>query len=96
MVTIICFWSVGVCGEEMFGRHDLDSFCDLSAFKILWKHREEIDASFYNINSISCDGPMLNCIDFEEDYNNEMLDGGKWCRVMHLLEYDVEKNCEKE
>ena len=64
-----------------YARSGKDSFCD---------------AAFYNINSTSYYGPMLNCIDFEEDYNNEMLDGGKWCRVMHLLEYDVEKICEKE
>lgn len=69
---------------------------DVEAFDILWHKRDELDARFYNMDTSSYSDPfgqygILNASDFEEDYNNEELDGGQWTKVMRIDEEDVRK-----
>lgn len=92
-MTILAFWHVGYFKVE---RHTLDNVSDLDAFDILWHKRDELNARFYHVDSRGYTDPLsqygiLSASDFEEDYNNEELDGGHWTRVMHLDREDVKQ-----
>ena len=92
-MTILVFWSVD---NESVDRHTLDYVSDLDAFDILWNRRDELKARFYNMDASSYGDPLgqygiLNASDFEEDYNDEMLDGGKWTSIIRLDEEYVEQ-----
>lgn len=85
-MTILAFWKV--CSYDV-ERHTLDNVSDVEAFDILWHKRDELDARFYNMDTGGCIDPfgqygILNSSDFEEDYNNEDLDGGHWTKVIRL------------
>ena len=87
-MTILAFWTVDSCDVE---RHTLDDMSDLDAFDILWHKRDELRATFYDINTRNYGDPMGmygigNASDFEQDYNDEELDGGMWTKVIHLDE----------
>lgn len=96
-MTILAFWEVGSYDVE---RRTLDNVSDVEAFDILWHKRDELDARFYNMDTSSYSDPfgqygILNASDFEEDYNNEELDGGQWTKVMRIDEEDVRKIVEE-
>ncbi len=96
-MTILVFWSVD--SDEM-ARHTLDNVSDVDAFDILWHKRDELDARFYNMDTGSYSDPfgqygILNSSDFDEDYNNEELDGGQWTKVMRIDEEDVKQIVEE-
>lgn len=87
-MIILAFWEV--CSYDV-ERHTLDNVSDVEAFDILWHKRDELDARFYNMDTSSYSDPfgqygILNASDFEEDYNNEELDGGHWTKVMRIDE----------
>ena len=91
-MTIIAFWKVGSYDVE---RHTLDDVSDLEAFKILYEKRLELDVRFYNMDSRSWSDPLsrfgiMNAAEFEEDYNDEYLDGEMWVKHMVLNPIDVE------
>lgn len=85
-MTILAFWSAGSYDIE---RHTLDDVSDEEAFDILWHKREELEAHFYDIEYDGYDRHMLNGSEFEQDYNDELLDGGHWVKVLHLSIEDV-------
>lgn len=96
-MTILAFWSVRSYEVE---RHTLDNVSDVDAFDILWHKRDELKAEFYNMDTSSYSDPfgqygILNASDFEEDYNNEDLDGGHWTKVLHLDEASVKQIVEE-
>lgn len=89
-MTILAFWTVGSYEVE---RHTLDNASDLDAFDILWNKRDELDVKFYDMTKRRTGDFYLmgTPSDFEEDYNDEMLDGGHWCKVLHITTYDVKQ-----
>lgn len=93
-MTILVFWSVGSYEIE---RHTLDNVSDLDAFDILWHKRDELDARFYDMTERRTGDFYLmgTPSDFEEDYNDEMLDGGHWVKVLHLDEEYVKQIIEE-
>lgn len=96
-MTILVFWEVGSYDVE---RHTLDNVSDIDAFDILWHKQDELNARFYNMDTSSYSDPLgqygiLNASDFEEDYNNEMLDGGQWTKVLRVNKEDIMKIIEE-
>lgn len=91
-MTILVFWSVGSYEIE---RHTLDDVSDEEAFDILWHKRFELEAHFYDIEYDGYDRHMLNGSEFEQDYNDEILDGGHWVKVLHLDEEYVKQIIEE-
>lgn len=100
-MTILVFWSV----LSKLGRHDLDNLSYEEAFKELWSKRDDIDAKFYDVESFG--GRDLyglqkwlgDADDFETDYNDEILDGGLWCKAISLpsrIVSDIIHSTEKE
>lgn len=87
-MTILAFWSAGSYDIE---RHTLDDVSDEEAFDILWHKRDELDAQFYDIEYDGYDRHMLNGSEFEQDYNDELLDGGMWVKVLHIDEEYVKQ-----
>ena len=89
-MTILAFWSVD---NDSVDRHTLDYVSDVDAFDILWHRRDELDAKFYDMTKRSIGDFYLmgTCFDFEEDYNDEMLDGGHWCKVLSVDDEDVKQ-----
>ena len=84
-MTILAFW--GVYNDDI-ERHDLDNVSDIDAFRTLWGKREELDVRFYSPES-DYTLPVLTASEFEDDYNNEELDGGMWTKVMKVEKEDV-------
>lgn len=86
-MTIFAFWQVGSYKVE---RHTLDNVSDLDAFDILWHKRDELCARFYSPES-DYTLPIWTASEFEDDYNNEELDGGLWTKVMKVDREDVKQ-----
>lgn len=87
-MLILVFWTVVSYEVE---RHTLDNVSDVDAFDILWHRRDELRARFYHMDTSSHSDPfgqygIGNASDFEEDYNNEELDGGHWTKVIRIDE----------
>lgn len=94
-MTILAFWSVGVDQFDV-ERHTLDNVSGVDAFDILYHKRDELDVRFYDLGTFSYSDPLsqdgiLNAYDFEDDYNDEILDGGRWCKVITIDREDVER-----
>ena len=92
-MILLAFWSVGNFDVE---RHTLDNVSDVDAFDILWHKRDELDARFYDFGSFSYSDPngqygILNAYDFEEDFNDEILDNGRWGKTIRIDEEDLRK-----
>lgn len=91
-MTILAFWKVG---DLDFERHTFDCMTHEDAFRILWENREKIDAKFYDVESFTLDDAyglhqyMGNADDLETDYNDELLDGGHWCKALLIPSDDV-------
>lgn len=91
-MTILAFWKVGNGDVE---RHTLDNVSHEEAFDILWHKRDELEAKFYDVESFALDDAhglhqyIGNADDFEEDYNDELLDGEHWVKVLHIPSDDV-------
>lgn len=96
-MTILVFWTVG---SYEVRRHTLEGMFDLEAFDILWHKRDELEARFYHMDTSSYSDPfgqygILNASDFVEDYNDEILDGGKWTCIIRLDEEYVKQIIEE-
>ena len=89
-MTILAFYPVG--NESDWGRDEFDAVTDEEAFRAMWAHRVEMDVRFYDMESHygNHDTYDIGCYhigeadDFETDYNNEELDGGWWCKCLHV------------
>lgn len=73
-----------------FDRSWLENSSSSIIFEELWKHREIINARFYDLDDRYGHRGELNqylcsADEFETDYNDEVFDGGHWCKVVHLL-----------
>jgi len=92
-MTILAFWKVG---DFDFERHTFDDCLHEEAFRKLWESRNLIDARFYDVESFTLDDAyglhnyMGNADDLEEDYNDEILDGGYWMKAL-LIPSDTVK-----
>lgn len=90
-MTILAFWSV----DSDFDRDSFNDGTHEDSFRALWKHRHEIDAKFYDVESFIGDDAyglynyMGNADDLEQDYNDELLDGGHWCKALLIPSDDV-------
>lgn len=83
-MTILVFYPVeNVLGWE---RHDFDCMDDETAFKVLWEHGDKVYARFYDMTQRKSGDfyYMGTPDDFETDYNDEELDGGWWCKSLHV------------
>lgn len=74
----------------MFDRVWSEQNSDSIIFEELWRRRESLGAHFYDMDDRYGFRGELNeylgsSDDFETDYNNELFDGGYWCKVVHLL-----------
>lgn len=91
-MTILAFWEVWN-GVE---RHTLDNVSDVEAFDILWHKRDELNVQFYDLgarlyNDSDWQHGIGSLSDFEDDYNDEYLDGGHWTKVLFIDEEDVKQ-----
>lgn len=93
-MTILAFWTVDSYEVE---RHTLDDVSDKDAFDILWHKRDEMNVRFYDMTERGIGNFYLmgDPYDFEEDYNNEDLDGGWWTKVLMLDEEYVKQIIER-
>lgn len=95
-MRILVFWSV----DSDFERHEFDCDTDEYAFEQLWKNRDEVGARFFDMgarmyNDSNWQHGIASLADFEDDYNNEELDGGYWCLILDLDENYVKQIVEE-
>ena len=66
-----------------YERHEFDQFCDQpqEVLDMLQRLPDE-EVKFYNADQYSWQSKEPSLADFEEDYNDEELDGGWWCIVI--------------
>ena len=66
-----------------YERHEFDQFCDQpqEVLDMLQRLPDE-EVKFYNTDQYSWQSKEPSLADFEEDYNDEELDGGWWCIVI--------------
>lgn len=87
-MTILAFWPVGYMGENIPERDTFDCVTHEEAFKELWEKRKKWNVRFYDMESFILDDAhglrrhFGVADEFEEDYNNEELDGGYWCKAL--------------
>ena len=84
-MRLLVFWSV----SSDYDRDDFDLGTEVDAFKSLWGKREDIGARFYDLDAKSYNDCLyqygiMSVPDLEDDYNNEDLDGGYWCKVLNV------------
>ena len=73
---------------------DPENFKELSdenAFKVIWANKDQMGATFYNMDSKEDDeflylNGILNAKNFKEDYNEGVHDKGCWTECLHLKE----------
>jgi len=95
-MRLLVFWAV----SSKFERHEFDCDYDEDAFKRLWDNRKKIGARFYDLNARNYNDSMwqygiASLSDLEDDYNDEMLDGGYWCLILELDEDFVKQIVEE-
>ena len=66
-----------------------DGMGPIEAFETLYRHREELGARIYDLDAMNYNDSMQqdgikSMSDFEDDYNNEDLDGGFWSMVLEV------------
>lgn len=89
-MTILVFYPVD---NDLGWERDADQVACLDddmAFKKMWEERDGLEARFYNMDTKSYSDPLdqygiRNAADFEEDYNDEELDGGNWWSKVLLV-----------
>lgn len=89
-MKILAFWSV----DSEFERDAFECMPAVDAFDLLWHKRDELNARFYDLDArLYNDSDWQNGIgsisDFEDDYNDEILDGGMWCKMLYINKEDV-------
>lgn len=91
-MKILAFWSAG----SELERDAFECMSELDAFDILWHKRDELSALFYDLdarlyNDSKWQHDIRSMSDFEDDYNDEYLDGGMWCKMLYIDEEDVKQ-----
>lgn len=77
---ILAFYKVD--NSKQYDRHTFDNIYDKQE-KILEMLRKLGDDEWisYDMSTKSSSSKSLNASDFENDYNDEYLDGGWWCII---------------
>lgn len=89
-MIIIVFYPVS--NPFDWGRDEFPCLDDDMVFKKFWEEREALGVKFYNMSTKSYGDRFgqygfLNADEFEEDFNDEVLDdGGWWCKVLTIGE----------
>lgn len=66
-----------------YERHEFDQFCDQPQEVLdMLQRLPEDEVKFYDADQYSWQSKEPSLADFEEDYNDEELDGGWWCIVI--------------
>lgn len=66
-----------------YERHEFDQFCDQSQEVLdMLQRLPEDEVKFYDADKYSWQSKTPSLADFENDYNDEELDGGWWCIVI--------------
>jgi hypothetical protein len=66
-----------------YGRHEFDQFCDQPQEVLdMLQRLPEDEVKFYDADKYSWQSKTPSLADFENDYNDEELDGGWWCIVI--------------
>lgn len=66
-----------------YERHEFDQFCDQPQEVLdMLQRLPEDEVKFYDADKYSWQSKEPSLADFEEDYNDEELDGGWWCIVI--------------
>ena len=66
-----------------YERHEFDQFCDQPQEVLdMLQRLPEDEVKFYNADQYSWQSKEPTLADFENDYNDEELDGGWWCIVI--------------
>lgn len=64
--------------------YDRDSFNDITDDKVIAEMLREVKGiKVYNLESTNR-SKEVGLFDLEEDYNDEMLDGGYWLKILNL------------
>lgn len=93
-MTLLVFYTVE--NGLNWGRHDFDNLGDRDAFEKIWRNRRALDARIFDMESHYGDDvygfgqELCHSEDFEEDYNDELFDGGWWTKALHLTSAEVE------
>ena len=86
-MVIVAFYKV-----DTFNRESFDCCLHIDAFKELLELDSE-DVRFYAVDfgyhEIPQGCPLRSADELEEDYNNEELDGGWWCKTLVIPTDDV-------
>lgn len=78
---IIAFYKVD--NSLNYERHEFDQFCDQPQEVLdMLQRLPEDEVKFYDADQYSWQSKEPSLADFEEDYNDEELDGGWWCIVI--------------
>lgn len=92
-MTLLVFYTVD--NGLNWGRHDFDNLGDRDAFEKIWRNRRALDARIFDMEShygndvYGFRQEFCHGGDFEDDYNDELFDGGWWTKVVHLTPEDV-------
>ena len=67
-----------------YGRHEFDQFCDRPQEVLdMLQRLPEDEVRFYDAGKYSWQSKEPTLADFENDYNDEELDGGWWCIIIN-------------
>lgn len=67
-----------------YGRHEFDQFCDRPQEVLdMLQRLPEDEVKFYDADKYSWQSETPSLADFENDYNDEELDGGWWCIIIN-------------
>ena len=67
-----------------YGRHEFDQFCDQPQEVLdMLQRLPEDEVRFYDAGKYSWQSKEPTLADFENDYNDEELDGGWWCIIIN-------------
>lgn len=91
-MKLLVFWSVGT----KFDRDGFELMDDVVVFNTLYHKRDELGTKIYDLDARLYNDTMWqygigSLSDLEDDYNNEDLDGGYWCKVLFIDEKDVKQ-----
>ena len=76
---VVAFYRV----DGDYDRHSFDDLTDEEAYELLLALSED-ECKMYNLSTYKGTGPVYDLADFESDYNDELLDGGWWMKVLCL------------
>ena len=77
---ILAFYKVD--NSKGYGRHEFDNDTDNNVILEKLNSLKDDEVKFYNTGYVGWDNAMAGMGEFEEDYNDEELDGGWWLVVI--------------